>query len=153
MLKELTTRIQSDITLSQAMGVEVLSLDSSHVKLFAPLAQNKNHQGTAFGGSINALATLACWSVVTLTAEELKVKMDYTVIQDSSIKYLKPITGDFTAEARWASDRERTEFLETLRKKGLARAKLTAPVLIHGSNEVCAILTGRFVVRTATTQS
>ena len=46
------------------MGVKVESLDEDYLTLFAALAPNINHIGTAFGGSLHGLATLACWGVV-----------------------------------------------------------------------------------------
>ncbi|MEY2577213.1 MAG: hypothetical protein QOI49_37, partial [Verrucomicrobiota bacterium] len=43
------------------MGVRVVANDESGFVIEAPVAFNSNHLRTAFGGSINAVATLAAY--------------------------------------------------------------------------------------------
>src|SRR5690606_33240492 len=51
--------LHAKIPLARAMGVRVERCDSEGLVLTAPLEPNHNHLGTAFGGSLAALATLA----------------------------------------------------------------------------------------------
>ncbi len=137
---ELTQQMHDQIPLSKAMQVRVEKSSTDSVLLSAPLAPNINHKKTAFGGSVHSAAVLSCWALVTETVRDLNV--EYVVIQDSSIDYVSPVTTDFMAESAWATAGEREKFIETLAKKGLARARLTAEV--RTSSGVCAKLTGRF---------
>lgn len=143
----LTRRIHSEITLSAAMQMEVRSEGPDHAILAAPLGPNTNDKGTAFGGSLNALATLACWTLVTRAAEEAGAPVEYLVIQDSSISFLKPVAGDFVAEARWIHKADREKFLATLSKHKLARAKVNASIRLAGGTEELVTFTGRFVAQ------
>lgn len=54
------------IPITQAMGVRVESYDGQQLILRAPIALNHNHLGTAFGGSLNTLATLAGYGFLWL---------------------------------------------------------------------------------------
>ncbi len=126
-LEDIKGRIWREIPLSQHMGVEVDSVEPNRVVLKAPLELNSNHRMTAFGGSIYSLAALACWSLVSEALTDEEVDVDYVVIQDGQMDYMEPIAGDFKAEAKWsAADREK--FISSVRRKGRARATLTATV-------------------------
>lgn len=122
--------LYAHIPLSQAMGVTVLSLDQGSVTLAAPLAPNINHRGTAFGGSISTLATLAAWSLLRVGTDGL-TPAPRLVIRRNTVDYSQPIEGDFTATARTPSAAVWERFLETLEQRGRARITLSATVR-HG---------------------
>jgi len=69
-LRTLELLLHAEIPLSQAMQVRVLRFDRNGLVLGAALAPNLNHKKTAFGGSLNSLATLACWGLVQLLRPE-----------------------------------------------------------------------------------
>ena len=73
------------------MGVHVERFDESALILTAPLAPNHNHLGTAFGGSLATLATLAGYTLLWL---ELGDRESHIVIQESQIRYLAPVRGE-----------------------------------------------------------
>ena len=52
--------LHEKIPLTRAMGLRVAESSAARLVLEAPLAANVNHLGTAFGGSLHALPTLAC---------------------------------------------------------------------------------------------
>ena len=54
----------------------------------APVALNSNHLRTAFGGSINAVATLAAYGLLWLELREHGV---HVVVAESSIRFLRPV--------------------------------------------------------------
>jgi thioesterase domain-containing protein len=119
------------------MGVEVQDLVPS-VVLVAPLAPNVNHRGSAFGGSIAALATLAAWSAVRLEIEE-----HHLVIAREEVDFLKPGVGPLRAHCDRLDGDVRSSLKERLSAKGRARVDLEATVSV---DEVpIARFRGRFV--------
>lgn len=125
---EFQKRLHHEIPISSHMKIEVLEVSVDRARVRAPLAPNINHKSTAFGGSVNAVAVASCWSLITSYVEIQGLDADYIVIQDSEILYLNPIAADFQAEAVWESEDSRVKFLETLKKKGRARATLLSTV-------------------------
>src|SRR5215207_4224498 len=84
----------SKIPITRAMGVSVEHYDGERLVLGAPLEANINHLGTAFGGSLNALAVLSGYGLLWL---ELQDTDCHIVIRESSISYERPVTGDLRA--------------------------------------------------------
>ena len=56
--------LHSKIPITRAMGVRVAEYDGRRLVLSAPLDANVNHLGTAFGGSLNALAVLSGYGLL-----------------------------------------------------------------------------------------
>ena len=127
---------------SRHLGVRVREATSRRVVLEAPLAPNRNRVGTAFAGSLNALATLAGWSWLTLYLRETTTDLE-VVLQDSSISYHRPATSAFRAVclAPGAGDLDR--FSATLSRRGRARLRLT--VTLTTADGPMATFTGRYV--------
>lgn len=123
----LQVALAREIPLSRAMGIKVASWDGRTVRLAAPIAPNVNHKATVFGGSLSAAATLAGWSALWLLLDANGL-MEQVVIQDASIAYRHPVTGDFTVECTLPDARVIERFLATLRERGRARLELEARV-------------------------
>ena len=128
------------IPLTRAMGVKVEAFDREKLILTAPLEENHNHLGTAFGGSLGALATLAGYGLLWL---ELEDRECHIVIRSSSISYEKPVHGQLRAICRHPDDAELAAFKNTFRKKGKARIRLH--VTIEENDEACVLFEGVFV--------
>lgn len=139
---ELRHRLAASIPLSQAMAVDVVHADTTRVVLSAPLAQNHNHLGTVFGGSANALAILAAWSLLQLKLDAHQPPCQI-IIQRNSMDYLHPISAAMTAECQFNNDMLWSRFLRTLARHHRARLTLHAEVLSAG--RVCAGFDGDFV--------
>jgi thioesterase domain-containing protein len=137
--------IYRDIPLSLHLGVKVAEANMDHVRFLAPLEPNRNHQGMAFGGSVHAVAVLSCWALMTQALKSLAVEIEYVVVQDTNIKYLRPITADFEAHASWSNPDAKAKFFETLSRKGLGRVEVQSDVYCNGT--LCAHLSGRFVAK------
>lgn len=131
------------IPISAAMGVKVGLVSSQQVILSAPLANNINHKKTVFGGSLHALATLACWSLLHINLSKLHPEGTQIVISNSSVEYLLPATTDFKAECSMPSPVEWERFIKTLQKKGKARIHLKAT--INQGGRLCLDYAGTFV--------
>ncbi|NIQ97202.1 MAG: thioesterase, partial [Desulfuromonadales bacterium] len=103
------------------MGIKVASWDGEVLVLDAPLANNINHQESAFGGSLFSLAALAGWGILQLklSAEDLDCN---TVIAGGDVDYSLPVLEALRCECRlpetWPA------VVDALRKKGKARLEL-----------------------------
>ncbi|HJZ48879.1 MAG TPA: YiiD C-terminal domain-containing protein [Roseiflexaceae bacterium] len=143
-LRALQATLAAEIPISTAIGLTVAGFEAGALTLTAPLAPNINHKDTAFAGSLNAVLTLAGWSMLWLIVRRVDIPAK-VVIQDSAIRYLRPVTRDFAAECRLPADAEVERFLLILRKKGKARMELAAEIRELGA--VAVAFSGRYVVR------
>src|SRR5260370_3322227 len=66
--ESLSERIQryllKQIPISEGLGISVTEASLDEILITAPLAPNLNHNGTAFGGSVRAVAILSGWGLV-----------------------------------------------------------------------------------------
>lgn len=131
-----------NIPISSAMGIRVDTASADRVVLKAPLSNNINHKKTVFGGSLHAVATLACWSLLYVNLEELCGKKAHIVIANSEIAYLAPVVSDFTAECTMPEASEWERFVKILQKRGKARIKLCAKIFHEG--QLCVDYSGTF---------
>ncbi len=124
---ELEGYFHRHIPLSKAMAVSVVSVDLENVILAAPLAPNINHRETVFGGSASALAILSAWALVAnrLHAARLPNRL---VIQSNSMRYDRPISGDFSARAFLPAPAAWPAFIRLFERRGLARIEVAATV-------------------------
>ncbi len=90
-VEQLFERWTREIPLVTAMEITLQKDSSDGWQLEAPLAPNKNHMDTGFGGSLAAIGTLAGW---LQTWRLIAVPQHYhIVIARSEIDYLEPATG------------------------------------------------------------
>lgn len=113
------------IPISKAMGLTAISASTQRVCLSAPLEPNINHKSTVFGGSLQAVATLACWSLLHLNLKGMSQPAEI-VITSSTIDYIKPVTGRFEAEASLPDATRWAQFTKTFARHGRARVRLSA---------------------------
>lgn len=140
-LNRLERTLHHEIPLTSAMGIRVMGFDAQGLSLSAPLAANINHKHTAFGGSLATLTTLAGWGLLhLLLGDHPPVTI---VIQESHTRYRQPVTGDFTAICALPDTGVMAAFLETLKRRGMARIDLAARIPADGRTAV--EFHGRFV--------
>jgi thioesterase domain-containing protein len=136
---ELEDYLRREIPLSRDMGVRVASLDGKALELAAPLAPNRNHKGTAFGGSLYSLATLAAWGTVRALLAPMGPGRDgaavHIVIVEGALNYLKPVQGAFAARCERPDEAEAARFRQALLRKGKARIALRSEVRAAGAAE------------------
>jgi thioesterase domain-containing protein len=111
--------------ITRAMGVRVEEYDGRRLVLTAPLRENVNHLGTAFGGSLHALAVLSGYGLLWL---ELRDTESDIVIRDSSISYDRPVRSDLRAACVRPEEKALDAFKRQFHQKGLARIVLTATI-------------------------
>lgn len=138
----LERKLRSEIPLAGHLGIAVLDADDATLRLCAPLGPNRNHQGSAFGGSLFSLAVLTGWAWTTRFLERSGIDAD-AVVQDSSIHYLAPARGtlESTLELPPADAVER--FRRMLERAGRGRIRLAVQIRV-GRLEV-ARFEGSFV--------
>ena len=141
-LQQLEQTLHAEIPLTRAMDIRVLGFDARGLMLGAALAPNLNHKKTAFGGSLNSLATLACWGLIQLLVRE-RGRPITVVIQESRVQYLAPVTHDMQAYCPLPPGLEVEKFLHTLERKGRARLELEATIATDTRTAVS--FRGRFV--------
>src|SRR3979409_2110962 len=95
-LLEAEKYFHEQIPITRAMGVRVVANDENGFVIEAPVALNSNYLRTAFGGSINAVATLAAYGFLWL---ELNDASAHVVVAESSIRFLQPVCE--TIRALW----------------------------------------------------
>lgn len=132
--------LHEKIPLSLAMGVQVESHSKQGLVLTAPLNANHNHLGTAFGGSLSALATLAGYALLWL---ELGDREAHIVVHSSTIRYRRPVTGNLHATCRRPDEAELTAFKTRFAQTG--KARLTLQVGIEHEGLACVDFEGVFV--------
>ena len=126
------------------MGIRVESNGADGLVMRLPLDPNRNHQQTAFAGSLNAVCTIAGWSTVYLLLRELQ-REGGIVIRRSSIRYHAPVTSsDIFACCQPITSEARQYFLEMLDDKG--QAKLDLVVEIAGGAGPAVTFNGSYVV-------
>ena len=150
--KRVEKQLLDDIPLARAMQLGISAWDGESLRMNAPLAPNVNDKGCAFGGSLVSMMTLACWSLITLAAEHASEPCDIYV-QDSSVRYLQPVWGDFEAESRLALNQSWGSFFTTLHARGKARLVAHCEIRLADGTVACA-LDARFVAfrRSATAE-
>ena len=143
-LSRLQETLYAEIPITRAIGLCAEGYANGCLMLSAPLKPNINHKDTAFAGSINAVATLAGWSLLWLVLDEASLS-GKVVIQDSRIQYLRPITGDFGARCCLPAPERVAQFLTVLRRRKRARIELEAE--IWEAQMPAVKFAGRYVVQ------
>jgi len=95
--QELNDYLTRHVPLFRAMRAHVEYADPNRLALTAPLEPNLNDKGTAFGGSMAAIAALTGWALTTLALRE-HGEIAEIVIVDSRLKFLRPVREAIVAE-------------------------------------------------------
>ena len=132
--------LHEKIPLTVAMGVQVAECSDARVVLTAPLAPNRNHLQTAFGGSLHALATLSGYSLLWWL---LRQPHAHIVIRESTISYERPVRDTLRAVCASPAPAELERFRRDFARKGKARIALEA--VIEQNDEIAARFHATFV--------
>jgi len=139
---ELTEYLHHHIPLTSEMQLTVSRVEPFRVVLSARLTPNLNHERTAFGGSISAVAMLAGWSILRQRFFG-EPHVPTLVVHRSESRFDRPVTDDFEAYVTDMTQEKWDEFRLCLERHGKARIELNSVVTCGG--EVCARLSGRYV--------
>ncbi|MBA2269599.1 MAG: YiiD C-terminal domain-containing protein [Chthoniobacterales bacterium] len=131
------------IPLTRAMGVRVTADNATGFSVEAPVTLNYNHLHTAFGGSINAVATLAGYGLLWM---ELRETTAHLLIAGSSIRFLRPVRETISATCARPAAEKLASFQATLRETG--KARITLRVRVEENGEAAAEFQATFVAVT-----
>jgi thioesterase domain-containing protein len=144
-LREAEEFFHERIPLTRAMGLRVLADQVHGFALEAPVALNYNHLHTAFGGSINAVATLAGYGFLWLALDDKSVHL---VGRSSSMQYVKPVREYIRAVCLKPPADELAAFEKRLCTKG--KARITLQVRVEENGVLAADFEGVFAALKAT---
>ena len=143
-LRDLQALLEREIPMCSQMGIRVHAGGPEGLVMRLPLGPNRNHQQTAFAGSLSALCTIAGWGTVVLLLKELN-RRGTVVIRRSTIRYQEPVTSaEIFARCQSVTPEARQYFLEMLDEK--KQAKLDLVVEIAGPEGALVSFTGSYVV-------
>lgn len=134
--------LHEQIPITRAMGVRLVAHDENGFAVEAPVALNSNHLRTGFGGSINAVATLAAYGFLWM---ELRDPAIHVVVAESSIRFLRPVRTIIHAICLRPGSEEWAAFQSRFAEKGKARIALRVNVVEEG--HTAAEFEGTFVAR------
>lgn len=160
LLPELQEVIDREIPVCRVMGMRLATtcdeqLADDGLRVAMPLEINRNHQGTAFAGSLNALCTLAGWAMTWLQLRRLhdagigvpSVEPGAIVIRRSKIQYNSPVVSDEVLARCLPPDRPtREHFAGMLTAKGQTKLGLTVEIGGPTPERPAVLLEGTYVV-------
>lgn len=145
LLDKLQTTLNREMPISVAMGLKVYDWDGAQLSMQMPLEPNRNHQYSAFAGSLNALCTIVGWGTLFLLLETRGLSGNI-VIRRGKIRYLRPVrTETFIATSLPIDPRELAYFYEFYESKGVT--KLDVSVEISDAEGPYVSFTGSYVVQ------
>ncbi len=142
LLEETEAFLHEKIPLTRAMKISVSSFDAAGLVLEAPLEENHNHLGTAFGGSLSVIATLAAYAFLWI---ELHDREAHVVIRDSAMSFLRPVRKTLRARCAWPAPETLAEFKACFSRKG--KARIVLHVAVEEDGETAVAFQGTFVAR------
>ncbi len=127
-LELLQQTLHREIPISVPMGIEVVSWENDRLAMRMPLEPNRNHQYSAFAGSLNALCTLAGWGTVFMLLQRESLTGN-VVIRRGKIRFLRPVRApEFLAVSLPVDPSDSDYFFELLRSKGKSKLDLVVEI-------------------------
>lgn len=133
--------LHDHIPLAAAMQAGIDSFDGEALTARAPLAANRNHYGTAFGGSIYTVSLLAGWGLTSLLVGQAGM----IVVEHAEADYKRPIKEDLVATARPAEGADPATFAAAFHAHGKARLAVT--VRMDAAGQTAFVLNAHFAAR------
>ena len=144
-LTDLERTLHREMPISVAMGVRAVAWRDRRLSMEMPLGPNRNHQYSAFAGSLNALCTVVGWGTVFLLVREEGVPGNI-VIRRGTIRYLRPVRSErIVAEGLPLDPTGEAFFFELLRSKG--RSKIDVAAQIADAEGPFVSFSGSYVVQ------
>ncbi len=128
---ELQDFVRSKIPVADFMQITVTKVESDLIEVCAPLAPNSNVHGTLFGGSSTAIGLVAAWMLVFMRMQQEGLGSNLVVLRETT-NYLRPVTGAFTAIAKFENENIWNDFVAALNRKGRARIPVVSTIRQDG---------------------
>lgn len=144
-LERLQQTLRSEMPITVPMEIEVVSWDDGRLTMQMPLGPNRNHQYSAFAGSLNALCTIVGWGTIFVLLQRESIDGNI-VIRRSKIRYFRPVrTVEFLAVGLPIDPSRSDYFFELLRSKG--KSKIDIEVEIADEQGPYVKFEGSYVVQ------
>jgi thioesterase domain-containing protein len=140
---ELERTWHEEIPISKAMGIRVADFANDQLVVRAELEPNINVHGTAFAGSLYAIAALCGWGMTWLQLKTRRIDGSI-VIADGRIHYERPVKEPIIATCRFVLN-DQADAMERLKSHGKTRFNLECVVRANGND--AARFTGDYAVR------
>lgn len=141
--EELERTWHSEIPISKAMGIHVIAFNDDVFDVRAALAPNINVHGTAFAGSLYAVAALTGWGMTWLQLKTRAIDASI-VIASGNIDYSKPVAEDINARCRFDAG-VHAQALDALLRDGKCRFPLECSIAANGAE--AARFRGDYAIR------
>jgi thioesterase domain-containing protein len=127
-LRKLQQTLAEEMPICTPMGIRPVEWDGQRLAMQMPLSPNRNHQYSAFAGSLNALCTIVGWGTVFLMLHHEGLSGNI-VIRRSHIRYLRPVRSASIVAYSLPIDREANEFFfELLRSRGASKIDVATEI-------------------------
>ena len=113
---ELERTWHEEIPISKAMGIRVADFANDQLVVRAELEPNINVHGTAFAGSLYAIAALCGWGMTWLQLRSRRIDGSI-VIADGKIHYDRPVKEPIVATCRFIAERSGASTRKTRRRR------------------------------------
>jgi thioesterase domain-containing protein len=138
--RELERIWHTEIPISAAMDIRIHAYANDLIEVHAALAPNVNVHGTAFAGSLYAVAALTGWGLTWLKLRERGLT-GHIVIAEGSIRYAKPVDGEIVSRCRFDAGVHAAAFAK-LAATGRCRFTLECEI-----GDGAAMFSGQYAVR------
>jgi thioesterase domain-containing protein len=144
-LRKLEQTLAEEMPICTPMGIRPVRWDGRELAMQMPLAPNRNHQYSAFAGSLNALCTIVGWGNVFLMLHQRGLEGNI-VIRRSQIRYLRPVRSEAIIAHSLPIDADAEGFFfELLQSKG--HSKLDVSTEIADAEGALVSFHGSYVVK------
>jgi thioesterase domain-containing protein len=127
-LEELERTLKREMPICTAMAIRPVAWDGERLAMQMPLEPNKNHQYSAFAGSLNALCTIVGWGTVFLMLHR-EGRAGNVVIRRGQIRYLRPVrSAEIVARGLPVDPAGAAYFFEMLRGTGNSKIDVAAEI-------------------------
>lgn len=128
-LKTLEQTLAAEMPICTPMGIVPASWDGRRLAMEMPLLPNRNHQYSAFAGSLNALCTIVGWGTVFLMLQQEGLAGNI-VIRRSQIRYFRPVRTETIVARNVPADADAVGFFfELLRSKGCSKIDVSTEIV------------------------
>jgi thioesterase domain-containing protein len=141
---ELEKFLTKHLPMARAAQVKIDDYTGEQLVVSAPLAENINDKGTAFGGSLYNVCVIAAWGMTHLVAKELELAGDI-VVAKGEINYLRPLKSRLIACAikPEAEQLERASLHHKTRGKSVFSVHVT---VMDENQQTCVEFSGKYAV-------
>lgn len=147
MLQYVRHKLGDGVPLIAHMQLDVVSWQPGEVVVEAPLRPNLNTHGTAFGGSLYCVASMAGWAMTHLTLMDAGLMPSVWIVK-GEINYMRPVRGALRATASLSGE-TRATLVDQFRSRG--KAKVTVDIRVQEEGQDCVLLSAMYAAVTQET--